>query len=115
MIYFRIMGSIHCILPRHTDEVCHESSICEDGAEQAPSVIFMNDVDNIGSACMESGTGNGYNEVQKTKGVTLTTVILHKLFLLVPEGRQKTASSDPSHILAEEFGGTSIFSKQNLG
>ncbi|XP_062229131.1 26S proteasome regulatory subunit 8 homolog A-like isoform X1 [Phragmites australis] len=34
--------------------------------EHAPSIIFMDEVDSIGSARMESGSGNGYSEVQQT-------------------------------------------------
>ncbi|VAI56946.1 unnamed protein product [Triticum turgidum subsp. durum] len=32
----------------------------------APSIIFMDEIDSIGSARMESGTGNGDSEVQRT-------------------------------------------------
>lgn len=34
--------------------------------EHAPSIIFMDEIDSIGSARMESGTGNGDSEVQRT-------------------------------------------------
>ncbi|KAI7997645.1 hypothetical protein LOK49_LG10G00773 [Camellia lanceoleosa] len=34
--------------------------------EHAPSIIFMDEIDSIGSARMESGSGNGDNEVQRT-------------------------------------------------
>ena len=34
--------------------------------EHAPSIIFMDESDSIGSARMESGTGNGDSEVQRT-------------------------------------------------
>lgn len=34
--------------------------------EHAPSIIFMDEIDSIGSARMESGSGNGDSEVQRT-------------------------------------------------
>ncbi|KAL5699401.1 26S proteasome regulatory subunit 8 A [Ranunculus cassubicifolius] len=34
--------------------------------EHAPSIIFMDEIDSIGSARMESGTGNGDSEVHRT-------------------------------------------------
>ena len=34
--------------------------------EHAPSIIFMDEIDSIGSARMESGSGNGDSEVQQT-------------------------------------------------
>uniref|UniRef100_A0A453QJI8 ATPase AAA-type core domain-containing protein n=2 Tax=Aegilops tauschii subsp. strangulata TaxID=200361 RepID=A0A453QJI8_AEGTS len=34
--------------------------------EHAPSIIFMDEIDSIGSATMESGSGNGDSEVQRT-------------------------------------------------
>ncbi|KAL7218999.1 hypothetical protein ACSBR2_012131 [Camellia fascicularis] len=34
--------------------------------EHAPSIIFMDEIDNIGSARMESGSGNGDSEMQQT-------------------------------------------------
>ncbi|URD85787.1 26S protease regulatory subunit 8 [Musa troglodytarum] len=34
--------------------------------EHAPSIIFMDEIDSIGSTRMESGTGNGDSEVQRT-------------------------------------------------
>lgn len=34
--------------------------------EHAPSIIFMDEIDSIGSARMESGNGNGDSEVQRT-------------------------------------------------
>ena len=34
--------------------------------EHAPSIIFMDEVDSIGSARMESGSGGGDSEVQRT-------------------------------------------------
>ncbi|XP_023636158.1 26S proteasome regulatory subunit 8 homolog B-like isoform X2 [Capsella rubella] len=34
--------------------------------EHAPSIIFMDVIDSIGSARMESGRGNGDSEVQRT-------------------------------------------------
>jgi len=34
--------------------------------EHAPSIIFMDEIDSIGSARMEAGTGNGDSEVQRT-------------------------------------------------
>jgi SpoVK/Ycf46/Vps4 family AAA+-type ATPase len=33
--------------------------------EHAPSIIFMDEIDSIGSARMESGNGNGDSEVQR--------------------------------------------------
>lgn len=47
----------------------------------------MNDVDNIGSACMESGTGNGYNEVQKTKGHNSCHTNFQQLALISVRGK----------------------------
>lgn len=34
--------------------------------EHAPSIIFMDEIDSIGSTRMESGSGNGDSEVQRT-------------------------------------------------
>jgi 26S proteasome regulatory subunit T6 len=34
--------------------------------EHAPSIIFMDEIDSIGSARLESGNGNGDSEVQRT-------------------------------------------------
>lgn len=34
--------------------------------EHAPSIIFMDEIDSIGSARMESGSGNSDSEVQRT-------------------------------------------------
>ena len=34
--------------------------------EHAPSIIFMDEIDSIGSARVESGNGNGDSEVQRT-------------------------------------------------
>ncbi|GKA23135.1 26S proteasome regulatory subunit 8 homolog B-like protein [Tanacetum coccineum] len=34
--------------------------------EHAPSIISMDEIDSIGSARMESGSGNGDSEVQRT-------------------------------------------------
>ena len=34
--------------------------------EAAPSIIFMDEVDSIGSSRMESGSGGGDSEVQRT-------------------------------------------------
>jgi 26S proteasome regulatory subunit T6 len=34
--------------------------------QHAPSIIFLDEIDSIGSARMESGSGNGDSEVQRT-------------------------------------------------
>lgn len=34
--------------------------------EHQPSIIFMDEIDSIGSARVESGNGNGDSEVQRT-------------------------------------------------
>lgn len=39
---------------------------CLNFREHAPSIIFMDEIDSIGSARMESGSGNGDSEVQRT-------------------------------------------------
>ncbi|XP_058072270.1 26S proteasome regulatory subunit 8 homolog B-like [Magnolia sinica] len=39
---------------------------CTSPKEHAPSIIFMDEINSIGSARMESGTGNGDSEVQRT-------------------------------------------------
>ncbi|KAE9445696.1 hypothetical protein C3L33_22406, partial [Rhododendron williamsianum] len=44
--------------------MCYLLLLCR--KEHAPSIIFMDEIDNIGSARMESGSGNGGSEVQRT-------------------------------------------------
>lgn len=51
-LYCQLMNEMHFLIP-----------FCR---EHAPSIIFMDEIDSIGSARMESGTGNSDSEVQRT-------------------------------------------------
>ena len=54
---------IRCIFLLSTYETHFLIPYCR---EHAPSIIFMDEIDSIGSARMESGSGNSDSEVQRT-------------------------------------------------
>lgn len=61
MSFFEYLGTTdrECVF-------CHSLTDALFNREHAPSIIFMDEIDSIGSARMESGSGNGDSEVQRT-------------------------------------------------